>query len=101
MTDNHTRLSGTVKRIKSMQSPAGIPHWIVTLEHQSQRYEAELLRSVYLRIQVIMSGVRFAPTAEKLKAGMKISVEGFIAMQTSRGGQNRMVLHAEQVDLKI
>lgn len=101
MTDNHIRLFGTVKRTKSMQSPAGIPHWIATLEHKSQRYEAELLRNVYLQIQVIMSGAQFAPTAEKLKAGMEMSVEGFIAMQTSRSGQNRMVLHAEQVDLKI
>jgi primosomal replication protein N len=100
VTTNHLVLAGTIKRSKSFKSPAGIPHYVVMLEHQSQRFEADLLRNVYCKIQVIMSGERFSSVADKLKVGVEIQVSGFIALQQSRSGQNRLVLHAENVELK-
>ncbi|MGB0894922.1 MAG: primosomal replication protein N [Parashewanella sp.] len=100
MTTNHVSLSGQIKRLKNMNSPAGIPHWIVTLEHKSQQYEAELLRPVYLQIHVILSGKRYAQLAVNLQAGMEMNVEGFLNVQTGRNGQHRTVIHANKVELK-
>jgi len=70
------------------------------LEHQSQCYEADMLRNVYCQIQVILSGERFQSVTDKLKIGVDIQVQGFIALQKSRNGQNRLVLHAENIELK-
>nr|WP_283103734.1 primosomal replication protein N [Shewanella gelidii] len=93
-------LSGTITRSRRFTSPAGIDHCVVMLEHKSQRFEAELLRNVYCQMQVVMSGERFENVTDKLKAGVDIEVTGFIALQQSRNGQNRLVLHAENVELK-
>ncbi|MCL1078517.1 primosomal replication protein N [Parashewanella spongiae] len=100
MNVNQLTLSGIIKRVSNLQSPAGIPHWKIMLEHQSQRYEADLLRNVYVQIQVVLSGERFTSIAKNLKVGTEIHVEGFIALQTGRNGVNRTVIHADNVELK-
>ncbi len=100
MTTNHLVLSGTIIRSRSFTSPAGIAHCVLTLEHKSQVYEAEMLRNVYCQIQVVLSGERFESITDKLKIGVNIEVRGFIALQQGRNGQNRLVLHAENVELK-
>lgn len=100
MTTNHLVLSGTITRSRSFHSPAGIAHSVVMLEHKSQCFEAEMLRNVYCQIQVILSGERFNSVTEQLKTGVDIEVNGFIALQQGRNGQNRLVLHAENVELK-
>ncbi|MGL4474033.1 MAG: primosomal replication protein N [Shewanella sp.] len=100
MSLNHLSMSGSIVRSRQFDSPAGISHWVLTLEHKSQRYQAEMLRNVYCQIQVILSGERFLSVADKLKAGVEIEVQGFINLQQSRNGQNRLVLHAENVELK-
>ncbi len=100
MTTNHLVLSGTIIRSRSFTSPAGIAHCVLTLEHKSQVYEAEMLRNVYCQIQVVLSGERFESITDKLKIGVNIEVRGFIAQQQGRNGQNRLVLHAENVELK-
>nr|WP_211164351.1 primosomal replication protein N [Shewanella salipaludis] len=93
-------LSGTITRSRCFNSPAGIAHSVIMLEHKSQRYEAEMLRNVYCQIQVVLSGPRFESVADELKAGVEIRVEGFMTLQQGRNGQNRLVLHAENVELK-
>ncbi|WP_133405637.1 primosomal replication protein N [Parashewanella tropica] len=100
MTTNHLSLSGEIARLKRLKSPSGIPHWVILLEHKSQRYEADMLRNIYLQMKVVLSGERFALIAESLEAGMEVKVDGFISLQTSRNGQQKTVLHAEQVELK-
>ncbi|WP_025821563.1 primosomal replication protein N [Shewanella marina] len=100
MTTNRLVLSGTITRTRSFKSPAGIAHCVLMLEHKSQRYEAEMLRNVYCQIQVVLSGPHFECITDKLKAGVDIEVTGFIALQQNRNGQNRTVLHAENVELK-
>ncbi|GIU48683.1 hypothetical protein TUM4249_04530 [Shewanella sp. KT0246] len=59
-----------------------------------------MLRNVYCLIQVILSGQRFNSVTEELKAGVQVQVEGFISMQQGRNGQNKLVMHAENVELK-
>ncbi|MCL1139476.1 primosomal replication protein N [Shewanella pneumatophori] len=100
MTTNNLVLAGTITRSRQFDSPAGIAHTVVMLEHKSQRYEAGMLRNVYCQIQVVLSGGHFNSVAKDLKAGVEIQVEGFINLQQSRNGQNRLVLHAENVELK-
>ncbi|MCL1057298.1 primosomal replication protein N [Shewanella gelidimarina] len=100
MTTNNFVLAGTITRSRRFDSPAGIAHTVLMLEHKSQRYEAEMLRNVYCQIQVVLSGERFNSVTENLKAGVEIQVEGFLNLQQSRNGQNRLVLHAENVELK-
>ncbi|SQH75075.1 primosomal protein N [Shewanella benthica] len=100
MATNHLVLSGTITRCRSFKSPAGIAHCVIMLEHKSQCFEAEMLRNVYCQIQVILSGERFESVTDKLKIGVDIEVQGFIALQQSRNGQNRLVIHAENVELK-
>ena len=70
------------------------------LEHKSQCVEADMLRNVYCKMQVIFSGERFESVTEQLKIGVNIEVHGFITLQQSRNGQNRLILHAENVELK-
>ena len=100
MTTNHLVLSGHILRLRQFDSPSGIAHCILSVEHKSERYEANMLRRVYCQIQVILSGERFKNVSDKLKIGMNIEVQGFITLQQSRNGQNRLVVHAENVELK-
>jgi len=100
VTTNHLVLSGSILRSRQFDSPAGIVHRVITLEHKSQRFEAELLRNVYCQIQVVLSGERFNSVADNLKVGVEIEASGFINLQQSRNGQTRLVLHAENVELK-
>ncbi|MFQ6371594.1 primosomal replication protein N [Shewanella sp. YIC-542] len=101
MTTNHLALSGRILRCRHLQSPAGIKHTVIQLEHKSQRFEAQLPRNVYCQLQVVLSGERFESVADKLKAGVDVQIEGFLTLQQSRNGQSRLVLHAENVELKI
>ena len=101
MTTNSLVLSGTITRSRRFKSPAGIEHTVIQLEHKSQRFDAELPRNVYCVLQVVLSGERFESVTDKLKTGVDIEVRGFIALQQGRNGQNRLVLHAENVELKI
>ena len=100
MTTNNLVLSGTITRSRRFKSLAGIAHSVMMLEHKSQRYEADMLRNVYVQIQVILSGPRFESVAEDLKAGVEVQVQGFMTLQQGRNGQNRLVIHAENVELK-
>nr|WP_153662134.1 primosomal replication protein N [Shewanella intestini] len=93
-------MSGEIKRSRQFESPSGIAHTVLTLEHRSQRFEADLPRNVYCLIQVILSGGRVNHAADKLKAGVQVEVEGYLSLQQGRNGQNRLVLHAENVELK-
>ncbi len=47
-----------------------------------------------------MSGQHFECISDTLQAGMDIQVQGFLSTQQSRNGQSRLVIHAENVELK-
>lgn len=95
---NRLVLSGSVAKtpVRS-QSPAGIPHCHLVLEHRSLQSEADLQRQVYCRIQVVVSGEGSQIYTQRLVEGMQVEVSGFIAYQTSRNGLNKIILHADNI----
>ncbi|BCL71372.1 Primosomal replication protein N [Vibrio nigripulchritudo MADA3029] len=95
---NRMELSGTVAKapIRS-QSPAGVPHCRFWLEHRSTVLEADLPRQVYCRMPVVISGQKSKELTQELVIGSHIKVSGFVAYQTSRNGNGKLVLHADNI----
>ncbi len=79
-------------------SPAGIAIARFTLKHQSQQSEAGMKRQVICNIGVIASGDALQRTVQQLKTGEGIRVTGFLARANNRQGENRLILHAEQIE---
>lgn len=79
------------------KSPAGIPHCYFVIEHRSIQQEAGYPRQVYCRLSVVISGLKSQSQTEHLVLGSNIKVSGFLAYQTSRNGENKLVLHAENI----
>jgi len=97
---NNLELTGTVCREpRRLENPAGIPycHWI--MEHRSTQQEADLNRQVYCVIQVVASGETLLTQISSLTKGSTIRVSGFLSYHQSRNGNNRLVLHAQSVEL--
>lgn len=80
-------------------SPAGIAIARFTLKHRSEQSEAGLKRQAICNIGVIASGSELQPAVQKLKIGERIRVSGFLARANNRQGENRLILHAEQIDI--
>lgn len=95
---NRMELSGVIAKppVRS-QSPSGIEHCQFWLEHRSTVLEAGLSRQVYCRMPVIISGQRSHESTQHLVQGSNISVSGFVAYQTGRNGQSKLVLHADNI----
>jgi primosomal replication protein N len=95
---NRMELSGTVAKapIRS-QSPAGVAHCRFWLEHRSTVLEADYPRQVYCRMPVVISGKRSQELTQELVIGSHIKVSGFVAYQTSRNGNGKLVLHADNI----
>ena len=79
------------------QSPGGIPHCHFVLEHRSMQHEAGLARQVYCRLAVVVSGLESQNQTEHLMLGDNIEVGGFLAYQTNRNGEGKLVLHADNI----
>jgi len=95
---NKLVLSGMIVKAPVIsQSPAGIVHCHLVLEHKSMQSEADLQRQVYCRIQVVVSGERSRAFTQNLVEGMYVEVSGFIAYQQSRNGLNKIILHADNI----
>ena len=80
------------------RSPSGIEHCHFVLEHQSQQYEAELLRRAFVRLPVVVSGNATQQITQDLFQGCHISVSGFLTRHESRNGNAKMVLHAQKIE---
>ena len=95
---NRMELSGTVAKppIRS-KSPSGIEHCRFWLEHRSTVIEADLVRQVYCRMPVVISGARSQALTQNLVLGSNIKVGGFVAYQTGRNGIGKIVLHADHI----
>ncbi|MFB9137588.1 primosomal replication protein N [Vibrio sp. AK197] len=95
---NRMELSGVVAKppIRS-QSPSGIEHCRFWLEHRSTMMEAELLRQVYCRMPVVVSGKGSSLLTQELVQGSSIKVSGFVTYQTGRNGVGKLVLHADNI----
>ncbi|MFT5162826.1 MAG: primosomal replication protein N [Alteromonadaceae bacterium] len=99
LSTNLLVLDGVVlKTPKRTQSPAGTPHCHFVLEHQSQQLEADLHRSAFVRIQVVISGRESQQFAHELFQGNVIRVSGFLSRHESRDGNGKLVLHARSIE---
>jgi primosomal replication protein N len=100
VTANRLRLSGMVCRTPLQKvSPSGIPHCQLVLEHRSQQEEAGFFRQAWCRMPVIISGQANQAITQHITVGTQITVEGFICSHQGRNGLNKIVLHAEQIEL--
>lgn len=92
-------LVGTVaSTLKQSQSPFGISNLSFWLEHRSSRYEANLARQVWCKIQVVLNGNQFSYIAQQIQLGAKVKVSGFIHSHKDYNGTNQLVLHTEQIE---
>lgn len=97
---NHLVLTGTVSRAPEMRySPAGIPIARFRLEHRSRRNEAGLPREVRCTLVVVAAGEVLQPVVKGIVPGGIVQVTGFLARGGGRNGDDRMVLHAERIEL--
>ncbi|CCG88622.1 primosomal replication protein N [Erwinia piriflorinigrans] len=100
MTANRLTLSGTVCKAPMRKvSPSGIPHCQFVLEHRSQQVEAGFNRQVWCRMPVIISGKAHQAITQSITVGTQLTVQGFICSHQGRNGLNKLVLHAEQIEL--
>lgn len=96
---NQLTLSGVlVKSPRMSQSPAGIPHLHLVVEHRSTQMEAELPRQCYARMQVIASGGWSQRWSKHLTLGDAIKVTGFIQRHEDKHGMGKLVLHAQNIE---
>lgn len=97
--DNYTVIHGMICRHpEHSESPAGIPHTVLTIEHRSMQQEAGFNRQAYVRMQVVVSGAELQQQARKLMLGHQIKVSGFLNRHQNRSGQSKLVLHAQQIE---
>ncbi|WP_165698246.1 primosomal replication protein N [Chimaeribacter coloradensis] len=100
MMANRLVLTGTVCKTPTRKvSPSGIPHCQFVLEHRSQQQEAGFSRVAWCRMPVVASGHTLQALTHRLTVGSQITVSGFISCLQGRNGLNKMVLHAEQIEL--
>jgi primosomal replication protein N len=96
---NELNISGVLCKIpKFSQSPAGIPHCILVLEHKSQQVEAGFNRNSYVRIQVVASGHSIMEHTQNLEVGQELAITGFLNRHEGRNGLSQLVLHAQQIN---
>ncbi len=100
MTVNQLVLAGLVRNTPMRKtSPSGIPHCQFVLEHHSQQQEAGFSRKTWLHMPVIISGPLLHTVTQNITAGSQLTIRGFISCHQGRNGLNKLVLHAEQIEL--
>lgn len=99
MAANLLVLDGVVHRTPiRKQSPSGVGHVILSLEHQSVQVEAGLPRKAFVRIQVVLSGDVAQQYSQDLYQGSFISVSGFLSRHETKDGVGKLVLHAHKIE---
>lgn len=100
MLNNRLVLTGTVYKVPIRKiSPSGIPHCQFVLEHSSVQQEAGLSRQAWCRMPVVASGQQYQAITHRLTVGTALTVQGFISCHQGHNGLNKLVLHAEQIEL--
>ena len=98
--DNRLRISGLLaKQPETRHSPAGVPITRFTLQHESLQQEAGMQRRAICNIAVIASGEEMLKQTKGLQGGQQLRVSGFLCRANNRQGENRLILHAEQIEL--
>lgn len=97
--ENQLQIAGVVGNSPETRfSPAGIPIARFTLKHQSLQSEAGMQRQVICNIGVVASGEALQQSVQQLQTGEGVRVSGFLARANNRQGENRLILHAEQIE---
>ena len=97
--DNCLVITGVICRQPDRsESPAGIPHMHLSLEHKSMQQEAGYNRASYVRLQVVVAGELCRQT-HNLMQGSVVRVQGFLNRHQTRSGQAKLVLHAQQIEI--
>jgi primosomal replication protein N len=97
--DNRLLITGIAGNSpETRYTPAGIPIARFTLKHQSVQFEAGMQRQVICNIGVIASGEALSKQVQSLQPGDEIRVSGFLARANNRQGENRLILHAQQIE---
>ena len=97
--DNCLVITGVICRHPDRsESPAGIPHMHLSLEHKSMQQEAGYNRASYVRLQVVVTGELFRQT-HNLMQGSVVRVTGFLNRHQSPSGQAKLVLHAQRIEI--
>ncbi len=98
--DNRLVISGGLGNTpETRYSPAGIPITRFTLRHESIQQEAGMQRQAICNIGVIASGKQLLATTKALQSGQQVRVSGFLSRANNRQGENRLILHAEQIEV--
>jgi len=61
--------------------------------------EAGFSRQAWCRMPVVVSGQQSQALTQRLTVGSQITVQGFVSSHQGRNGLNKLVLHAEQIEL--
>ena len=97
--ENRLQIAGVVGNSPETRfTPAGIPIARFTLKHQSLQSEAGMQRQVICNIGVVASGEALQQSVQQLQTGEGVRVSGFLARANNRQGENRLILHAEQIE---
>jgi len=97
--ENRLQIAGVVGNSPETRfTPAGIPIARFTLKHQSLQSEAGMQRQVICNIGVVASGEALQQSVQQLQTGERVRVSGFLARANNRQGENRLILHAEQIE---
>lgn len=93
-------LSGSVCKTPICKvSPSGIPHCQFVLEHRSSQQEAGSLRTTWCYMPVVVSGYKLQMLTHSITIGSRLTVQGFISCHIVRHGLNKLVLHADKIEL--
>lgn len=100
MTVNRLTLTGNVCKMPVRKvSPSGIPHCQFVLEHRSEQVEVGFTRQAWCRMPVVISGNAHQAITQSITVGTHLTISGFISSHQGRNGLNKIVLHAEQIEL--
>ncbi|UDG80590.1 Primosomal replication protein N [Candidatus Hartigia pinicola] len=100
MLTNYLVLAGTVRKgLIRHTSPSGIPHCYFVLTHRSEQFEGGFARYAWCRMPIVASGKILQSYTCYITVGSRITVTGFISTHEGRNGLNKLVLHAEKIDL--
>lgn len=61
--------------------------------------EAGFTRQAWCRMPVIVSGKAHQAITQSITVGTQLKIQGFVCHHQGRNGLNKLVLHAEQIEL--
>lgn len=84
---------------KSVTSPSGIPHRFWFIQHQSDQYEMGLRRKVWIRLEVVVSGVELCKKTEDLILGDTLRCKGFLTSVKEPRCETKLRMYATDVQV--